>query len=221
METGIWVWWILPAVAGLIGAFLLIGGIGRLIGLRIGTGLARMVLGAASLGIAGVVAFAGLNLQTYKRLTLERPVAKIVFAATDTPEMIRADIAYDDGTEASYELRGDEFPLRARVIKFKPMSTILGYDSIYKLDRLEGGFEDDEGEDVRRVVMRLSEEPGIDVFTQLRERGWTSDNIDASYGSAVYNPMADGLSYTIKMNQSGLEAEPANADAKRAVGMGR
>jgi len=74
---------------------------------------------------------------------------------------------------------------------------------------------------VRRVVVRLSEEPGIDVFTQIRERGWTSDNIDASYGSAVYNPMADGLSYTIKMNQSGLEAEPANTDAQRAVGMGR
>ena len=218
---GIWVWWILPAVAGLIGAFLMIGGIGKLIGLRIGTGLARLLLGAASLGIAGVVAFAGLNLQTYNRLTLERPVAKITFIATEAPDVIRADIEFDDGETATYDLRGDEFTLRARVIKFKPMATILGYDSVYKLDRLEGGFEDDEGEDVRRVVVRLSEEPGINVFNQIRERGWKSENIDASYGSAVYNPMADGLSYTIKMNQSGLEAEPANEKAKRAVGTGR
>lgn len=215
MDT--WIWWVLPAVTGLIGVLLFFGGISKLLGLRFGAGLARLVLGIGALGVTGVIAFSALNLQTYKRLTFERPVATIEFAAAQSPGMVTANVTFEDGEEASYDLRGDEFTLRARVIKFKPVAVILGYDSIYKLDRLEGGVEADIGDDVRRSVVSLSDNPGIDVFQQIRDRGWKSDNIDASYGSAVYNPMAPGLSYEIRMNQSGLEAEPANAAARRAV----
>jgi outer membrane receptor protein involved in Fe transport len=81
METGAMVWWILPAVCGVIGLLLVLGGVGKLIGLRVAAGGARLILGAGALGIGGIIAFAGLNLQTYKRLTLERPVATISFTA--------------------------------------------------------------------------------------------------------------------------------------------
>lgn len=211
MLAGNLIWWILPAVTGIIGLLLVLGGIGKLIGLKIGQGGARLVLGAGALGITGVIAFAGLNLQTYKRLTYERPVATITFKSAETPGHFTAQVVYDGGEEAEYNLVGDEFTMRARVIKFKPMGNMLGYDSVYRLDRLEGGREADEGDDVSRTVRRLSENPGLDVWAFVRERGEGLNWIDASYGSAVYNPMADGLSYEIMITQDALIARPANA----------
>ena len=218
MDTGNLIWWVLPAVTGIIGLILVLGGIGKLIGLKVAQGAARLVLGAGALGITGVIAFAGLNLQTYKRLTYERDVATITFKATETPGTLTAHVVYDGGDKAEYVLAGDEFTMRARVIKFRPMANMLGYDSVYRLDRLEGGNAADEGDNVSRTVRRLSENPGLDVWALVREQGQRLDWVDASYGSAVYNPMADGLSYNIRITQDALIARPANAETRNVVG---
>ena len=41
---------------------------------------------------------------------------------------------------------------------------------------------------------------------------------DARYGSAVYNPMQDGLSYIVCMTQTGLIARPNNQAAADVLG---
>lgn len=211
------IWWILPAVTGVIGLMLFLSGVGKLIGARLATGGARLLLGTGVLGITGVVAFAGLNLQTYQRLTYERTIATISFEPAEGADAYTARLVFDGGETAEFPVSGDEFTLRARVIKFKPMANLLGYDSIYKFDRLETGFAAEHGDSVVRVVRVLSEDPGLNVFAMVRQRGQSLDWVDTAYGSAVYNPMAAGLSYTIRMNQSGLEAEPANATTRAVV----
>jgi hypothetical protein len=211
------IWWILPGVCALIGALLTLSGIGKLIGLRLATGGARLLLGAGTLGIAGVLAFAGLNLQTYKRLTYERTIATVTFRALPEPGQFQADVVFEGGEKAQYNLRGDEFTLRAQVIKFTPMANLMGYDSVYRFDRLESGFRADTGDDVSRVVHAMTPDPGLKVFEEIRKRDKDLSWVDTAYGSAVYNPMADGFEYVIRMNQSGLEAEPGNADTRKAV----
>ena len=212
------IWWILPALAGVVGLMLTFAGLSKLFNLKPASGGARLFFGVGFLGLAGVVAFAGLNLQTYKRLSLEREVVTISFEGTEAPNTYTATLLYPGGQSSeTYILRGDEWNLNARVIKFKPLSNMLGYDSVYKLDRLYGRYEDvtRAGE---TMGVPLSENPGLDVRALAAQYGGRFGIQDASYGSAVYNPMEDGLAYRVMMTQSGLIARSANAATRARVG---
>ena len=68
----------LELLAG-VGLLLLFAGFGKLANLKPFAGVTRLAFGTAFVGIAGMVAFIGLNIQTYKRLTYERPVATVKF----------------------------------------------------------------------------------------------------------------------------------------------
>ncbi len=211
------IWWILPAIAGVIGLMLLFAGLGRIMKLKPASGAARLFFGVGFLGLAGVVAFAGLNLQTYKRLTHEREVVTISFEATGEPATFEATMIYPGGSVEKYRLRGDEWDLNARVIKFKPMSNMLGYDSVYKLDRIYGRYENVARAD-ETMGVQLSPNPGLDVRAMAREYGGRFGVRDASYGSGVYNPMADGLSYRVFITQDALIARSANSATRARIG---
>ncbi|MEL7480008.1 MAG: hypothetical protein AAGJ29_00460 [Pseudomonadota bacterium] len=203
------IWWLLPAISGVVGLMLGFAGLGKLFRLQPFSGVFRLLFSVGFLGLAGVVALAGLNLQTYKRLTFERPVATITFAATNIPGQYEARMVYPGGETDSYAISGDEWELNARVVKFKAFSNLLGFDSVYRLDRLYGRYED-----VARAAetngYALSENPGLDVVALSERVGGQFGVEDARYGSAVYNPMSDGLSYDVFMTQTALIARPAN-----------
>lgn len=211
------IWWLLPAVSGLIGLMLTFAGLGKLFKLKPFTGGLRLLFGVGFLGVAGIVSLVGLNLQTYKRLTFERPVAVLTFAATTDPENYSVNMLYPGGEQTTMELTGDEWELNARVVKFKAFSNLLGFDSLYRLDRVYGRYQD-----VARASetngIKLSTDPGFDVVSMAIDNGGTFGVEDARYGSAVYNPMQDGLSFIVCMTQTGLIARPNNQAAADILG---
>ena len=211
------IWWILPAVAGVIGLMLGFAGLGRLFKLQPFSGLFRLLFSVGFLGLGGIVALAGLNLQSYKRLTYERPVATISFNTSGSEHQYIARLVYPGGETAEFPLEGDEWLMKARVVKFKALSNILGFDSAYKLDRLESQFEADIGQ-AQRLVHRMSENPGLDVVALAKEQSGRFGVEDVRYGSATYNPMEDGLSYHVCMTQTGLIARPANSRTAERTG---
>ena len=211
------IWWLLPAVSGMIGLMLTFAGIGRLFKLKPVSGGFRFLFGVGFLGLAGVVTLVGLNLQTYKRLTFERPVAVLTFQATQIPETFAVRLIHPGGEVDDFELKGDEWELNARVVKFKAFSNLLGFDSMYRLDRLYGRFVS-VSRASETVGFSLSEDPGVDVVSIAIDNGGQFGVEDARYGSAVYNPMEDGLSYIVCMTQTGLIARPNNSAAADAVG---
>lgn len=211
------IWWVLPAVSGVLGLMLTFAGLGRLARLRFFSGAPRLAFGVGFLGMAGVVALAGLNLQTYQRLTFERPVATISFVETETAGAYTANLVYPGGERDAFELKGDEWELNARVIKFKAFSNLLGFDSAYKLDRLYGRFEDVARAGETNGVS-LATNPGLDVVDLAKRNGGRFGVQDAKYGSAVYNPMSDGLSYDVFMTQTALIARPANDVTRQRMG---
>ena len=73
---------------------------------------------------------AGLNLQTYKRLTFERDVLSISFADAGTPGQYEATVIYEGGETESYTLTGEEWEVRARVIRLDPLSNMQGNDRV-------------------------------------------------------------------------------------------
>ncbi|MEO0983673.1 MAG: hypothetical protein AAFX03_13585 [Pseudomonadota bacterium] len=219
------IWWLFPAVSGVLGLMLSFAGLGKLAKLKPLSGGGRLVFGTGFLGLGAVVAFTGLNLQTYSRLTAERPVATISFEETVEPGLFDASILYPEAEAAVvHQLRGDQFLIAARVITFKPLANLLGYDSVYRLDFIEGrgsrAYTVEAVTDAQVNGVALSENPGLDVSALADQYGSAIGvaQRDANFGSAVYNPMADGLSYDVFITQRGLIARAANDLTRRRLG---
>lgn len=227
-------WWIIPTLCGVVGLMLGFAGISRLLKANLLGGGARAVLSLGFLGAAGVSVLAGLNLQTYKRLTHEQLAATVYFTQVENEaNTYVARITYPDTeTEAkNYTLTGDEFEIGAQVIKFKPLANIVGYDTVYRLEYLSGRFRErfvyDKVTTAEVVGVKLSDDPGLDVAAFVKQNGArfgleavgvSGGQEDARYGSAVYIPMAHGLEYEIKVTQDAVIARPANEEAAKAVG---
>lgn len=226
------IWWIIPALCGVIGLMLCFAGIARLFKANFTGGGLRLVTSLAFLGVAGISVMAGLNLQTYKRLTHEQLAATIYFTQLDNEaNKFVARVSYPDGETKNYTLTGDEFEIGAQVIKFKPLANMLGFDTVYRLEYLSGRFQErfvyDKVTKAEVTGVKLSEDPGLDVAAYVKQTGaqygleaigGASGQEDARYGSAVYNPMSDGLEYEIKVTQDALIARPLNEAAAKAVG---
>ncbi len=176
-------------------------------------GHGTMSIAFLSIGML-LVAFA-LNLYTYERLSLERHVADIRFIQMG-PQKFKAILTIADNSTKEYELVGDQWQLDARIIKWSPKGNMLGLDSRYRLERLNVRYNTvaQEREPHMRTVYSLlaDKAPG---FIQ-KYKSWMPW-LDASFGGAIFMPMADRAHYKIKITQSGLVPYPANEEARQSV----
>ncbi len=168
--------------------------------------------------VAAGIALVGLNLLTYDRLTREQ-LAVTMGLAQAGEQQYNATLTYPSGEVRGYVLRGDEWEIDARVLKWRGVASVLGFDSAYRLERLSGRYRDVNRErSAARTVYALHAPERVDVWTLL---GRWHDYIpwtDALYGSATYLPMADGAAYEVSVSPTGLLARPLNAAARAAVG---
>jgi hypothetical protein len=186
----------------------------------------RKILGAVLNGAAALVlillgvcaALIGLNLRTYQRLSFEQPAGELQFTRTGEREF-NGVLTYPSGERANFALRGDEWQVDARVLKWRAFANVVGFDSSYRLERIGGRYTRIEDERTQvRTVYSLNPPQLIDPWDLAhRYRSWVPW-LDALYGSATFLPMADGALYEIKVSQSGLIARPLNQAAREAVG---
>jgi hypothetical protein len=166
---------------------------------------------------AGAVLIA-TNLRTYQRLSFEQPAGELQLARTAEREF-NAVLTYPNGERANFALRGDEWQVDARLLKWHAFANMIGFDTAYRLERIGGRYSRIEDERSQaRTVYSLNAPQRIDPWELLhRYRSWLPW-VDALYGSATFLPMADGALYEIKVSQSGLLARPLNQAARDAVG---
>jgi hypothetical protein len=192
-----------------LGAVLLLVGCRRLWGgrwLAAGrAGLCGLVLVMAALLLFGIAA----NLHTYARLTHEQPVALLAFEQV-APQRYRATLTgQPSGEVRKLVLRGDEWQLDARVLKWHGWANLLGFDARYRLERISGRYREIAQErSAPRSVHELGEARGVDVWALAQAHPRWLPFVDAVYGSATYLPMADGARYEITLGQAGLIARP-------------
>jgi hypothetical protein len=202
------------AVLGLFLAFL---GFRRLWTRRVVLGSLEGLTGLLLLALAALSAAIGLNLRTYDRLTHEIPVATVSFQAQGD-QRFSAVLARATGKPLVFDVDGDEWQLDARVLKWRGVATLLGLDTIYRLDRFGGRYRDVAQERERpRSIYSLSDEAGLDVWTLARRYPRWIPWVDAVYGSATYMPMVDGATYRVTVSPTGLLARPVNDVAREAV----
>lgn len=225
----VWWWWVVPAVVGLLGLVLFIKGLGALFRGKVFGGLLGGVGGAGFMALAAIAALLALDVQTYSRLTHERPVATITTRQLG-PQYFEATVIQPGAGENMpaatnlYPLHGDEWRIEAQVLKWKPWANVLGLNTQYRLDRLSGRYQSVQQEiNAERSVHPLTNTDNanglpwkISTWDTARKYRKYVDAVDTLYGGAAYMPMADGARYEVWITQSGLIARPANDVARNA-----
>jgi hypothetical protein len=212
--------YLIVALLLVLGLVLLWMGFRRLLGgRRRFSGMFNTLLGtlliALAVGIVGVLA----NLYTYHQLTQEQPVGSVEFVRWGPQQYVVTLTSTDTAAvPLEFSLLGDEAQLDARILKWKGMGTLLGFETLYRLDRLSGRYRnvaDEKGKE--RTVYALGENAGLEIWTLINRYQQWVPWVDAIYGNAVYLPMSQGAVYTVSMTTSGLVARPGNDSAANAV----
>jgi hypothetical protein len=213
-----WWWWIVPAAVGVFGLAFVLSGLGWMFRGKPFKGGRGVVTGGALLAIGSVASLLGLNVQTYNRLSYERPVATVALAAVPGASRTYEATVIELGDEGlpistqTYTLEGDQWQMDARVITWKPWANVVGLDAQYELQRIWG-------RDVTSGATATAEGQRMDVaregldFMALAEGLGRFSPVTAEerqYGSAVFMPMADGAEYEVRITQEGLAADPKN-----------
>jgi hypothetical protein len=208
----------IAGTGGVIALLLLVAAARRLRDWQIRSGIVFLVGAAvvAALGTAVALLVAGLH--TYARLTQEQEVARAVFREL-APKRYELILVLKSEPARRFEVRGDEWQIDARVLKWKGMATLLGLDTLYRFERVAGRYADTAQEkSAPRTVHALSTEAGFDLWSALKQHHRWLPLADALYGSAAYAPMADGAQYSVSVSTTGLLLRPLNEAAKKALG---
>jgi len=209
--------YIIIGVFLLFGLWLLIGGMRRVWRRSPLTGSLQGMTGLLLLALGGFVIAVAVNLYTYQVLIQEQQVAELRFEALG-PQYFRVYVLPEADTTQVLELRGDEWQIDARVLKWTGLANLLGMKTVYRLERLSGRYRDVQLERTGvHTAHRLDEDKGIDLWALAQKSKWKLPWLDAVYGSAAYLPMADKARYRVSMSNSGLVVRADNAIAQKAI----
>jgi ABC-type lipoprotein release transport system permease subunit len=156
------------------------------------------------LSVAALFATLSVSTQGYRALLREEVVAS-VSTHKIAEQQFEARVRFPDGRDTVFILKGDEFYVDARILKWKPIANVLGLHTDYELDRISGRYQDLEAEQSNpRTVFALSAAKPLDLF-DLRRRhpllGWL---VDAEYGSGTFIASDDQAMFDVLVSTSGL-----------------
>lgn len=185
----------------------------------------RRILGSLQLGFAfAVMGLAGLmwgmsaSIYTYKQLTEEQAVAEVEFVKIGSNHY-QANVHLPSGTKALFELKGDEWQIDSRMIKWHNWANVLGLKPMYRLERISGRYRDiNKEKSEKRSVHPLSTSPGgLDLWqVAYSSQDWLPW-ADAIYGTAAYVPMEHKARFKVSLSISGLVVRPVNQEAKQSI----
>ncbi|HUJ88029.1 MAG TPA: hypothetical protein VLX30_14365 [Burkholderiales bacterium] len=185
---------------------------------QVARGTLLLLLGAAVVLLGVLAAVIAASLHSYTRLTHEQQAAQVALRALGPQDFVLT-LSIPGAEPLEYELRGDEWQVDARVLKWRALGTLIGFDTVYRLERLSGRYSDAAQERTGlRTVYPLRQTGALDLWALVRRYHDYLPLADALYGSAAYVPMADGAQYAVAVSTSGLTVRPQNDAARRALG---
>jgi hypothetical protein len=205
-------------IGALLAVPLLVAGLRRLGRLRLVRGTLYLLVGGSVLLLVTGAGLVAANLFTYARLTHEQEAARVTSRQLGERHFA-VSLQAKDAPPKHFELRGDEWQIDARVLKWRGAGNLLGLDTLYRLERLAGRYGDVASERAApRTVHDLAEESGLDLWALTRRYQRYVPLADAMYGSAAFVPMAEGAEYVVTVSSTGLVVRPRNEAARKAVG---
>lgn len=156
-----------------------------------------------------------LNLRAYQALSDLETVAQL-HARQLGPQTWQVVLAEEEGAAHRFELKGDQWQLEARLLRFNGPLRWLGLKPAYRLERLSGRYISlEQAREGERTVHGLGKETWPDIWALDRQVGLPM--LDAQYGNATFMPLRDEALYEIRLGDTGLMAVPMNEAARQAV----
>lgn len=201
--------WVSPVglaglVFGMVGALLLLSGIGALIRLRPFRFVLRTVFGLLLLAVGALAATIAIGTHGYTALTREDIAATLLVQPTG-PQRFSATVRYPDLREVRFELAGDEVYVDAQILKWKPIANVFGLHTAYELDRIAGRYRSiDHERSAPRTVFPLSRDKPLDLFDLRQRYTFLAPLLDAEYGSASYVVVSRPAEIELRVSTTGL-----------------
>ena len=171
-------------------------------------GTVRGLVALLLLALAALAATVTVGLQGYRALTFEE-LAATVRTEPVSPQHFRATITLPDRRLAMYELAGDAFYMDAHILKWHPWASLLGFRTVYELDRVAGRYNAVVDERTRpHTAYELARSKPVDLFFIARRR-LLGPLVDAEYGSATFVAATRPATFEVRVSTTGLLARPA------------
>lgn len=140
------------------------------------------------------------TIYTYERLTAETLIAELRFDATGDRRYLAHLRTGDRCDVRSFPLYGDQWRIDAEFLKWKYWALLLGLDSQYRLDRLEGRYRSVADQNSQpNVAHGLSERTAVDLVSLAESLGPWNFLLDATYGSSTYQDIdVDNVHYVYR-----------------------
>jgi hypothetical protein len=127
------------------------------------------------------------SIYTFNVLTGETLIAELRFDQTGDRQYLAHLRTGDRCDERTLPVLGDQWRVDAEFLKWKYWAILLGLDSQYRLDRLEGRYRSaDEQNSAPNLAHDLAGATAIDVVELAGALGSWNFLIDATYGSSTY-----------------------------------
>ena len=142
---------------------------------------------------------------TYNRLTSETLIAELRFDALGNRQYVAHLRTGDRCDERTFPVFGDQWRVDAEFLKWKYWALVLGLDSQYRLDRLEGRYRSAvEQNSAPNVAHDLKPPNAVDVVELAGALGSWNFLLDATYGSSTYQDIDTTNVYYVYRTTTGI-----------------
>ncbi len=177
---------------------------------RLGSAL-QLLMSLLLLALAGLALVIAVGVHGYRALTQEVTAATVDVEQL-APQTYRARVSFAGGGERTYDLKGDELYVDAHILKWKPVATLLGLHTGYRLDRIAGRYASIEDERSKAHSVYVLQPGGrVDVFDLARRYPVLAPLVDARYGSGTFVRLGSGGRFAIRVSTTGLLVRPVGA----------
>lgn len=180
------------------------------------SGLLAVILSVSFTAMAVIVT---KDVYSYRHLADEQLVARVFIAGKEKQQYIVSVDTANEEPMQTFLLMGDQWQIDSRVIRWALPVARLGFDNLFRLERLTGRYQSIEEErNLTRTVYLINLSEPVDIWTWLRRSEFFHKWVEADYGNAVFAPMVDGAQFNVYLGRSGLFIRAENPIAVKALG---
>ncbi len=180
-------------------------------------GWLRGMLGLSLLAVALTGGLLAYDISTYQEIPQEQPLFTFSVQA-QSPQRYQVTILEGE-IERQFLLDGDLWQLDARQLKWKGLADLIGLNSGYRLQTLNGRFLAIEQQELAQFtqVDLAHSLYGIDFWAWLSSLQKDLLIVKTNALRVNYLPLADGAVYSVSLVPTGLLAKPLNSAAQQAL----
>jgi hypothetical protein len=163
------------------------------------------ILAAPAVALVLLLSLFSVSYFGYSNLTSETRIAELSFTQIDTDEYL-VNLATGDFCEVrSFAVLGDQWRLDASFLKWKYWAAALGFESKYRLDRLEGRYANVAMQNNRSGLShKLGEPTLLDIARFSEGLGQFNFFADAAYGSSTFHDIDATQIYDVYKTPTGI-----------------